>query len=406
MPLFQDARYNGVAGGFLTQFTAVGCLFSYGVFFTTFEDEFGWSRTLLSVSFSIGIFMMGAIGMIAGALHDRHGPRLLMSTTGVALGAGFALMSFMHSPWHLIVLFGAFVAMGLATHDVVTLSFVARAFGRRRGLFTAIVKTGTAVGQVVAPPLVAASILAMGWRQTTLALGLIAAALLLYAAHLLGVGAAANTRAASAAPAANTQPVAPAPLTDCATRQRLLWTLCLIQFSFFASLMSVPLHIAPHSVDLGMSQTQAATMLSTIGAGSVIGRFLLGFLTDKIGGKRSLLTGFALLISSLLALLLIANPVWLYAVAGAYGVAHGGFFTVMSPTVAEYFGLEQHGLVFGKVLFSGTVAGAIAPILVGYAHDQSGSYTVAFASLAGLAALGVVLCAALPSKARAHLTGQ
>ena len=393
MPLFKDARYDGVAGGFLTQFTAIGCLFSYGVFFTTFEAEFGWSRTLLSTSFSIGIFMMGVLAMVAGVLNDRHGPRLLMSVTGTALGLGFAWMAWMQAPWHLITLFGLFVAMGLATHDVVTLSFVARAFSKRRGLFSAVVKTGTALGQVVAPPLVAASILAFGWRHTVLGLGLIAAALLLYAAHLLGVGAKAHHSANAAvtqATESNTQSATPA------NRKRLLWTLCLIQFSFFATLMSVPLHIAPHTVDLGMSQTQAATILSMIGGCSVIGRFLLGYLADRLGGKKSLLTGFALLISSLIALLAISDPVWLYAVAGVYGIAHGGFFTAVSPTVAEYFGLTEHGAVFGKVLFTGTIAGAIAPILVGYTYDNTGSYTTAFASLAALATVGVALCLSLP----------
>lgn len=398
MPLFTDARYDGVAGGFLTQFTAVGCLFSYGVFFTTFETEFGWSRTLLSSSFSIGIFMMGVLAMLAGVLNDRHGPRVLMSITGTAIGLGFVLMAFMQQPWHLIALFGVFVAMGMSTHDVVTLSFVARAFGKRRGLFTAIVKTGTALGQVVAPPLVAAGIVAFGWRHTVLGLGLLAAAILLYAAHLLAVGAATHpVGTPTSGYAADTD----ASEVRCGTRTRLLWTLCLIQFSFFAALMSVPLHIAPHTVDLGMSQTQAATMLSTIGGCSVIGRFLLGYLADRFGGKLSLLTGFVLLIGSLLALLVISDPLWLYAVAGVYGVAHGGFFTAVSPTVAEYFGLREHGAVFGRVLFSGTVAGAIAPILVGYAYDQLGNYSFSFAGLAILALIGSLLCLTLPTRERA-----
>ena len=397
MPLFRDSRYYGVAGGFLTQFTAVGCLFSYGVFFTTFENEFGWSRTLLSASFSIGIFMMGVLAMVAGVLNDRHGPRLLMSVTGTAIGLGFVLMAWMQQPWHLIALFGVFVAMGMATHDVVTLSFVARAFGKRRGLFTAIVKTGTALGQVVAPPLVAASIVAFSWRHTVLGLGLIAAALLLIAAHLLAVGATAQPVGTAHTDDDTSEP---APLAEGSARTRLLWTLCLIQFSFFATLMSVPLHIAPHTVDLGMSQTQAATILSMIGGCSVIGRFLLGYLADRKGGRFALLTGFALLIGSLLALLIIQQPVWLYAVAGVYGIAHGGFFTAVSPTVAEYFGLKEHGAVFGRVLFSGTVAGAIAPILVGMAYDNLGSYTLAFGSLAALASVGVVLCLSLPGRHR------
>ncbi len=393
MPRTADRRYYGVAGGFLTQFTAVSCLFSYGVFFTTFENEFGWSRTVLSASFSLGIFMMGVLAMVAGALNDRHGPRLLMSVTGTALGLGFGLMAWMEHVWQLLALFGVFVAMGMSTHDVVTLSFIARAFGKRRGLFTAIVKTGTAIGQVIAPPLVAASIIAYGWRSTTLGLGALATVLLLLGAYWLAVG----THAMPDTSSRHTEHSAPAVgRATGVARTRLLWTLCLIQFSFFATLMSVPLHIAPHSVDLGMTQAQAATVLSVIGAGSIGGRFLLGYLADKHGGRFALLSGFALLISALLGLLMIEQAVWLYGVACIYGVAHGGFFTAVSPTVAEYFGLEAHGAVFGRVVFSGTVAGAIAPMLVGVAYDNLGSYAPAFASLAILASAGIVLCWSLP----------
>ena len=43
-------RYLVVAGSSLTQFTVIGLLFSYGIFFKELELEFGWSRTLLSAA--------------------------------------------------------------------------------------------------------------------------------------------------------------------------------------------------------------------------------------------------------------------------------------------------------------------------------------------------------------------
>ncbi len=77
--------------------------------------------------------------------------------------------------------------------------------------------------------------------------------------------------------------------------------------------------------------------------------------------------------------------------------AHGGFFTVMSPTVAEYYGLQAHGAIFGFVLFFGTIGGAAGPILAGRIFDLMGSYDPAFATLAALATLGLVLVLRLPS---------
>ena len=57
-------------------------------------------------------------------------------------------MSKVTAPWHLFSIFGIFVALGMGTHAVVTLSTVARWFDLRRGIKAAVVKVGSAAGQV------------------------------------------------------------------------------------------------------------------------------------------------------------------------------------------------------------------------------------------------------------------
>jgi MFS family permease len=81
----------------------------------------------------------------------------------------------------------------------------------------------------------------------------------------------------------------------------------------------------------------------------------------------------------------------LYLFAGIYGFAHGGFFTVMSPAVADIFGIGSHGAIFGVVLFSGTIGGAMGPVLTGRVFDVTGSYQTAFIFLIGVAISGLVL---------------
>jgi len=55
-----DRRFVVVACGCLIQAIVIGCMFAYGVFFTVFEAEFGWSRTLLSACSSIA-FLVNAL---------------------------------------------------------------------------------------------------------------------------------------------------------------------------------------------------------------------------------------------------------------------------------------------------------------------------------------------------------
>ena len=68
----------------------------------------------------------------------------------------------------------------------------------------------------------------------------------------------------------------------------------------------------------------------------------------------------------------------LYLFAVVYGIGHGGHFTLISPLVAEHFGIRSHGVLFGIVLFAGTVGGAAGPILAGHLFDITGSYGSAF----------------------------
>ncbi len=388
-PARLDQRYLIVLGACLTQFTVIGLLFSYGLFFKALEVEFGWSRTLLSSCTSFAFLVMGVLAFFGGRLNDRYGPRLVLAVAGTLCGLGYALLSQVTQPWQLFAIFGLFIGVGMGSHDVVTLSTIARWFRQRRGIMTGVVKVGTALGQIAVPPIAALLIAAYDWRLALIVLGAAAIAVLLGAASLM--------KSPPAGPGSGNGTEAAGHLFHEARSSRTLWTICAIQFLFFPTLTTIPLHIVVHGMDLGMSTALAAFLLSVLGAASVAGRLTIGALVDRIGGRRALVVCFVPLIASLLAFLLISAPWVLFAAVTVYGFAHGGFFTVMSPTVAEYFGLRAHGAIFGLVLFFGTLGGAAGPVLAGRIFDLTASYTMAFTTLAALAAMGLLLVLRLPS---------
>ena len=228
-----DPRYAVVFGACLTQFMIIGLLFSYSLFFKTFEDEFGWSRTELSGAASLAFLMMGVLATFLGHLSDRFGPRPVLAATGVLHGLGFALISQVGEPWHLYLIFGLLIGLGMSTHDVVTLSTVARWFDKRRGMMTGVVKTGTAAGQMVLPVLTAFLIADIGWRAAAITLGLGASFFLLIAALLMKRPPSEEGTPKSSAPAAGG-------LRSVMT-SRVFWTLCMIQLLFLPTLTTVPL---------------------------------------------------------------------------------------------------------------------------------------------------------------------
>jgi MFS family permease len=90
----------------------------------------------------------------------------------------------------------------------------------------------------------------------------------------------------------------------------------------------------------------------------------------------------------------LSKELWmLYLFAAVYGFTHSGFFTVISPIVAEYFGLRSHGLLFGMAVFGCAVGGFIGPIFIGSIFDLTASYRVEFwvCLCAAAAGLGLIL---------------
>ncbi len=396
------AGYSIVAASFLIQGTAIGGMFAYGVLFSELVATFGWSRATISGAISVATLTMGIAGVLAGRLNDRFGPRGVLTVSAVFYGAGYTLMSTLSTPWQLYLVWGVLVGLGLSTHDVITLSTVARWFPRRRGFFSAIIKVGTGCGQMTIPVLVAALVSAYDWRIACQIFGATAFVILLLAAQFMrrdpGAAIPAIDSAAPAKAAPESVPASPDLTYRAALGLPAMWIVCAAQAMVIACLGTVTVHIVPHALDLGLSRTAAASLLASIGGISLLGRLAVGSTIDRIGGRRALLACYCLLFAALVWLQFADNAWMLFVFAATYGIAHGGFFTAISPTVAELFGTRAHGAIFGTVLFFGSLGSALGPLSAGAAFDALGSYRLAFGALCVLAAMGFLLISRLSSR--------
>ena len=402
-----DTRFHGyriVAACFVIQGVMIGGMFAYGVFFGELERTFGWSRATISGASSLAFVVMGVLAIVAGQLNDRIGPRALIGASALFFAAGYALLSRLEAPWELFVFYGVLAGIGYSTHDVVTLSTITRWFVRRRGIMTGVAKVGTGVGQVLVPVAAAFLIASFGWRSAALVIGIVAGILLVAAAQVMRRDPQAlgqHPDGSALAAGAGRHGAHGGGLTlrqAAATRQ--FWILCASQLSVMFCLMTVMIHIVPHATDQGVAPKIAATILSCIGAASIAGRLSIGALVDRLGGRRALMICFAVLLTSFV-LLQAGSATWmLFLFAAIYGFAHGGFFTVMSPTLAEFFGTASHGVIFGIVLFSGNIGGAIGPLIAGGLFDGTGAYDVAFLILTAFGVLGLVLVSLMKPMAR------
>ena len=121
-----DRRYLVVLGALITQFMIIGLFFVYSILIKELETEFGWSRTTLSIGASVAGMAMGVFAIMGGRLSDLFGPRIVLTVAGLVYGLGYASISLISEPWHLYLICGLFLGLGMSTHDVVTLGAIAR----------------------------------------------------------------------------------------------------------------------------------------------------------------------------------------------------------------------------------------------------------------------------------------
>jgi len=105
---------------------------------------------------------------------------------------------------------------------------------------------------------------------------------------------------------------------------------------------------------------------------------VMGAVSDRLGGKRTLVI---CLVLQALAMfwLLGATDIWmLYLFAAVFGFAYGGCVPQLPVIAGEIFELKSIGAIVGVQMLGVAIGGAIGPLLGGYVFDVTGSYYFAF----------------------------
>ncbi len=381
--------YIVVAAALVMMTVSSGAMFSYSVFFAPLQHEFGWNRAVTSAAFSVNMVVQGLFSLGVGRLTDRFGPRVILTVSGILLGAGFILVSRISSVWQLYLLFGVVIGAGVSGGPVPLMSTVARWFRARRGLMTGIVMGGVGFGTMLVPPFADWLIRTLSWRSSFVAVGILLLAVIPLTAQLLrrdpwqlGLRPLGDAEASSATGADRSPGGVSA---GEAKRMRQFWLLLATFFGFGFAVHSVMVHIVVHATGLCLPSSQAAATMTAIGALSVAGRVGIGSMADRYGSKRLLLSQFVLLALSLVGFSLLRQDWALFACAAVFGFGFGGVVPLNSHIVAELFGLRAHGAILGSTGLGIGLGSATGPVFTGWCYDALGSYSMPFLVCAGFA---------------------
>ena len=385
-------RYEGwrvAAGSAVGVFFSTLLFYTFAVFLKPLSTEHGWSREALSSAYGLMAATAAVCAPLWGHLLDRLGTRRIALPCLVLAGCAFASLAAL-TP-RLGHLYAVFAVLGVAASGTTALPYsraVSTWFDRRRGAALALVMSGAAVGGIVHPPAAQALLGLAGWRGAYLALGgLILAVALPTVLRLV------RERASTGA--------GPMPAAGLSVREglgsRAFWILLLMVFAGAIASNAAIVHLAALLTDRGVPGHQAAIAVSMLGAATLAGRLLTGWLLDRFQASR---VAFAMLALAALGMYLFAGarsfPAGVLA-AVLIGFGIGGEYDVTPYLLYRYFGLRSLSTLYGLTWTGAGLGAAAGPILLGRAYDATGSYEAVLGQLAA-ALLGVsVLLLALPA---------
>src|SRR5919107_6358879 len=162
---------------FVALLGAAGFRAAPGVLMVPLQEEFGWSRTLMSAAVSLNLILFGVMAPFAAALMDRFGIRLVTSLALVLVAAGSGLTIFVQAGWQLMLTWGLLIGIGTGSMALVFAATVAnRWFVARRGLVMGILTAAGATGQLIFLPILANLTEQFSWGAASVVVALAALA--------------------------------------------------------------------------------------------------------------------------------------------------------------------------------------------------------------------------------------
>ncbi len=388
------------AGSIIQALHAALVLQAFGNYAVILREQFGWSRTIISIAYASNRAESGLLGPLHGWALARFGSKRVMRVGAVTLTCGFAWFSQITTPVQFVLSFFAIaVGTGLAGFMTIMTETV-KWFERKRARALSMVQLGLAVGAFATPAVVLA-LRHLGWRETAVASGVVMGAVVFGLSFLFGSSP--GERGVPLDGIATTTPAATGRTTTAsarhltayeAMRTSAFWFLALGHMSALLVVGSVIAHLALYlTSEQGFTLQGASFVAASIPIAQIAGMVVVGIIGDRT--SKRLLCSLAMVghVTGLLLLTYATGRWMVWAFVVLHGLAWGMRGPLMAAIRADYFGATSFGQIMGYtsvILMFGAVGG---PLLAGILAEATGDYRIGFTILALLAATGSALFA-------------
>lgn len=360
-----------------------GVSYSFAAFFENFAKEFAAQRADVSWIFGLCGLVYFVLGAGGGMLADRWGPRMVCMTGMVFIAMGLFLTSLAQSLTTVYLSYGLLVGLGIAFVYTPSIACVQPWFNKRRGLASGIASAGVGAGTLILPVVVSYLLIEVNWREAlqmmsagVLLIGLTAGFLLKRAPNLSG----------------NTSGPLPG-LTLSATLKTPSFKWLYMGTLLGAPVMFVPFaHISAAARDAGVPDAQAVGLVGLIGIGSLVGRFAIGWLADRMGRIKTLMLMQGLMGLSYLVWAGAQDP-WMFAVFALwFGLSYGSIVSLLPAICMDLFGGRAVSAIIGTLYTGAALGNLLGPVLAGQVFDMTQSYALVIWITLGISALATYSC--------------
>ena len=370
--------------------------YGQSVYLAELHQTRGWPASLIASAATV-YYLVGAV--LLTRVHraiELLGPRLLLTSGAVILGAGVIGLSRVQAPWQLY-LCSIVMAIGWAcTTTTAIATTLVHWFDRRRGLALSLALNGASAGGFIVAPLLVRFVHNMGLAQAVTLLVAVGLAILLPVV-LVGVGRVASDDLA--APARERRDLAydnAAQLTAYANQAQAFrslhfWTVALPFALALAAQVGFIVHqvayLLPHLGTVGAGNAVAATAIA-----AAAGRLAFAPVIDRLNQRLAAAVSFASQALGLALMLVLPDqPAALYLGCVVFGLSVGNVITLPALIVQREFAPQSFGMVVGLSSMVGQAILAFGPTLLGIAHDATGGYGAAIGLCIALQLVGAAM---------------
>lgn len=358
-------------------------------------DSMGWPRWVTSSAYSVIALGSGVGGILVGLYADKRGIWLPVLIAGLSLGIGTTLVSRVDHP--LLMLLICFVFIGVFGNGAVFSPLIAnttRWFDRRRGIAVAMVMSGQNLAGAIWAPAVRYGIDTVGWRETWFLYGVLAIICVPPLALLL-------RRRPPSRPTGVPAPKEPHAIQTGLSPLARQALLCFAIIGCCVAMAMPLVHIVAYCGDLGFGIDQGAQMLSLLLACGFLSRILFGWLSDRIGGLKTIFLGASMQALALALFTVIDTLIGLYLIAALFGLVFGGIVPSYALATRQLFPASQASARIGVIFMAGYIGMAGGGLLGGVIFDLTLDYKIAFAigvafNVANLICLALIMAARKP----------